>query len=97
MAEDSLEDTPVLALLDAYYEAAGGEDNVSLLTFVRQALAHHQALVVDRFLDRVEVIVLGNIEDKLTESPGAFAEAEAAAAATRAELAAARELVGARL
>ncbi len=101
MAQDTsdtpLEDAPVEALVDAYYEAAGGEDNVSLLAFVRRALAQQEALVVDRFLDRLEVIVLGNIEDKLSESPGAFAQAEAAAAATRAEFAAARELVAARL
>lgn len=97
MAAESRDDAPVLALLEAYYEAAGGEDNVALLTFVRQALAHHEALVVDRFLDRVETIVLGNIEERLTESPGAFAVAEAAAEAARAEFAAARDLVAARL
>ncbi len=97
MAEDSSQGNPVRALLDSYYEAAAGEDNMSLLTFVRQALTHHEALVVDRFLDHIEIIVLGNIEDKLTESPGAFAEAEAAATATRAELAAARELVAIQL
>ncbi len=84
-------------LLDAYYEAAGGEENLSLTAFVRHVLPTHDPLAVDQFLDRVEQIVLGNIEEKLTESPGAFPAAEAAAEAARAELAAARELVAGRL
>lgn len=84
-------------LLDAYYEAAGGEDNLTLPAFVAQVLPHHDPLAVDQFLDQVEQIVLGNIEEKLTESPGAFPAAQAAADAIRAELAAARELLAARL
>jgi hypothetical protein len=82
-------------LLEAYYEAAASEENTTVEQFVRGMLDENPtaAPALDRFLDRLEAIVLGNIEEKLQESPGAGAEADAAVAATRAELNRARELV----
>lgn len=82
-------------LLEEYYEAAGGEENTTVEQFVQAVLDRDPAAAhaLDRFLDRLEAIVLGNIEEKLEESPGASTEAEAAAEATRDELNRARELL----
>jgi hypothetical protein len=84
-------------LLDRYYaEAAEGGH---LAAFVEQA-AHGAFGPVPRaaladFLDRLEVILLGNIETKLEEGGDLRDLAEAAAAAVRAELTDARERLAA--
>jgi hypothetical protein len=83
------------ALLDRYYDEA--MLGTSLEDFVTRALAGEWGPVarptVMRFLDRLEVILLGNIDTKLEESPGSQDAAEQAAEAARAELARARALV----
>jgi len=93
MSERSFTEAEVDGLLDRYYDWVASEQPPKLVEFVTAILdeAPNRRDLVDRFLDRLEVIVLGNIEDKLSESPGAQALAEAAADATRAEVARARE------
>lgn len=82
-------------LIDQYYEAA--MDGTSLLDFIRQALDGHYGppdpKLLNRFLDRIEVIVLGNIDVKLEEAPGSAEDAEQAQSAFRDELGQAREWV----
>lgn len=95
MSERPFTEAEVDSLLDRYYDAMASDAPPTLVKFVIAILNETptgQGLV-DRFLDRLEVIVLGNIEDKLSEAPGAQALAEAAQDATRAEVAAAREAV----
>lgn len=83
------------ALIDQYYEAA--IDGTSLVDFTRDAVEGRYGSpdpkVLNRFLDRIEVIVLGNIEVKLEEAPGSAEDAETAQAAFREELGQAREWV----
>lgn len=80
-------------LMERYYEvAAEGTPLVAFLQDVvagRYGPADRTALM--RFLDRLETIILGNIEVKREEVAGA--DADAAYEATRAEFAQARALV----
>jgi hypothetical protein len=80
-------------LLERYYDVAA--EGTTLLPFLRDALAGRYGSVdrttLVRFLDRLELIILGNIDVKREEVAGA--DADAALEATRAEFAQARALV----
>lgn len=87
-------------LMDRYYEVVM-EEGIGLVSFIERALAGQygppESKVLYRFLDQLEIIILGNIETKLEEVPASSADAEAAADATRKELAAARDLIATQL
>lgn len=87
-------------LMDRYYEVAM-EEGIGLVPFIERALEGRygppEPKVLYRFLDQLEIIILGNIETKLEEVPASAAGAEEAADATRKELGEARDLIAARL
>jgi hypothetical protein len=82
-------------VLDLYYEAAA--EGMGIVPFVTRLIAGAYGpidkVVLVRFLDRLEVIIAGNIETKLEEMPGGDAAAEEAGAALREELTRARTLL----
>lgn len=84
-------------LLEQYYAEASEGGRIA--TFVERAAGGAFGPVprgaLADFLDRLEVILLGNIETKLEEGGDLHALAEAAAAAVAAELAEARERLAA--
>ena len=81
--------------MERYYELA--MDGVGIVGFVKRAAAGEWGpatpAVLHRFLDDLEVLILGNIETRLEEAPGREGDAEEAAEATRVELAEARGLI----
>jgi hypothetical protein len=91
MTEDAVE-----VLLDRYYEEAA-VNGPGVLRFIDQILGGAwgavDRLVVLAFLDRLETVILANIETRLEEAPGDEEAAQAAWEETRREFAAARERV----
>jgi hypothetical protein len=86
----------VEALLDRYYEEAAldGPDVVRFISdALRGAYGPVDTPVLHGFLDRLEVILLGNIETRLEETPGRGQDAAAAWEMARLELAEARDLI----
>lgn len=87
---------PVERLLELYYEDAA-IDGPKVLDFVEKVLAGRFGQVdggaLMTFLDRLEVIIAGNIETRLEEAPGQDQAAEEALEHIRGELDRARERV----
>lgn len=82
-------------LLEQYYEYA--MEGPTLIPFIQKVLkgtwGTPDRLAMLHFLDRLEAIVLGNIETRVDEGPGLEADPEAVAEGTRREMDAARTLV----
>jgi hypothetical protein len=87
---------PVETLLDRYYEEAA-VNGPGVLRFIDQVLGGAwgpaEPPVLLAFLDRLETVILANIETRLEEAPGDEEAAQAAWDETRREFAAARERV----
>ena len=89
-------DDPAERLLELYYEEAAVE-GPAVVGFVERAVAGRygpvEAPVLVTFLDRLEVILAGNIETRLEEAPGQERAADEALEQVREELGRARQLV----
>lgn len=89
-------DDSVDRLLDLYYEEAA-VDGPQVLGFTERALQGRygpvERAVLMAFLDRLEVIIAGNIETRLEEAPGQEQQADEALEHTRQEFGRARDLV----
>lgn len=83
------------ALIDNYYEFA--MEGETLLPFVKRVLegayGSPDRTAILYFLDRIESIILGNIETRFDEGPGLEADPDAVREETRREMDDARSLV----
>ncbi len=91
-----MDDDLAESLLERYYEEAAIEGPV-VVEFVERALEGRygplEPPVIVTFLDRLEVILAGNIEIRLEEAPGQEHAADEALEQVREELGRARQMV----
>lgn len=84
-------------VMEQYYEFASEGGGDTLLPFLRHVLDPRHACAERQelldFLDRLEIIILGNIETRYDEGPGIEADPDWVREETQRELAQARSLV----